>query len=46
MWKKKIISSSHLLVVSSAFTFAPKVAKTINVEELTIEEWNLICLSD
>jgi len=33
---------SYLLVVSLVFTFVPEVAKTIDVEELTVEKWNLI----
>jgi len=36
--------SSHLLVVFLALTFAPEVVKTVDVEEFTVEEWNLICL--
>jgi hypothetical protein len=32
-----VSSSSHLLVVSSALAFAPEVAKTVDVEKLTVE---------
>jgi hypothetical protein len=35
--------SFHLLVVSSVLAFALEVATIIDVEELIIEEWNLIC---
>jgi hypothetical protein len=33
-----------LFVVSSALAFAPKVAKIVNVEALTVEEQNQVCL--
>jgi hypothetical protein len=32
-----------LLVVSSVLTFVLEVPKIVDVEELTVEEWNLIC---
>jgi hypothetical protein len=44
--QKKICfpSSSRLHVVSLALAFTLEVAKTIDMEELTVEKWNLICL--
>jgi len=38
--KKLFFSSSRLLVVSSTLAFTPKVVKTVDVEELTLEERN------
>jgi len=38
--KKLFFSSSRLLVVSSTLAFTPKVAKTVDVEDFTLEERN------
>jgi hypothetical protein len=38
--KNLFFSSSRLLVVSSTLTFTPKVGKTVDVEELTLEQRN------